>query len=138
MMVITMLAMAFISANRTMTVALLASVPKTLDPVCGDDGIQYSNACFADCAGVTYTAGYCPGQAIGRVFDLGDPAVDGCGWVVELVLPMFLRCIAPTPWQRFMVDSLAVQVDYKQTMENSPCWLGQPIPVIEVLEMTEL
>ena len=28
-------------------------------PVCGSDGITYSNACFAECAGVSYTYGAC-------------------------------------------------------------------------------
>lgn len=29
------------------------------EPVCGANGITYSNSCFADCDGVTYTEGYC-------------------------------------------------------------------------------
>ncbi|MDO9182398.1 MAG: Kazal-type serine protease inhibitor family protein [Bacteriovorax sp.] len=28
-------------------------------PVCGDNGKTYSNACFADCAGVKYQQGSC-------------------------------------------------------------------------------
>lgn len=28
-------------------------------PVCGDDGVTYSNDCEADCAGVSYTDGEC-------------------------------------------------------------------------------
>jgi hypothetical protein len=28
-------------------------------PVCGDNGKTYSNACFADCAGVKYKQGSC-------------------------------------------------------------------------------
>ena len=31
------------------------------DPVCGDDGVTYGNACLAECEGVTYTVGACPG-----------------------------------------------------------------------------
>ena len=108
------------------------------DPVCGDDGVLYSNSCYADCAGVTYTAGYCPEEATGLILDLGDPAVDGCGWVVQMTLddtPLNYR--PDTLAEAFKVDSLSVTVNFKQTVGTSPCGMIEQIPVIEVLEMTE-
>ncbi len=35
------------------------------DPVCGSDGIEYSNSCAAECAGVTWTPGPCNGTGSG-------------------------------------------------------------------------
>ena len=113
--------------------------PEIFDPVCGDDGVQYGNPCSAECAGVTYTAGYCPESADGRVRDLGDPAVDGCGWVLELPINNEVMTVRPDVLEdTFKVDSLAVKVDFKQTMETSVCGLGGFIPVVEILGMEQL
>ncbi len=35
-----------------------------LAPVCGDNGQSYTNACFAECAGVSWTEGECEGNCV--------------------------------------------------------------------------
>lgn len=47
------------------------------DPVCGEDLMQYLNACFASCAGVeVLMAGSCPSRAEFPEGDYGEPCDD--------------------------------------------------------------
>jgi hypothetical protein len=39
--------------------------PEIWAPVCGSDGVNYSNACEAECAGVSYTEGECTDVVLG-------------------------------------------------------------------------
>ena len=90
------------------------------DPVCGDDGIEYSNSCFAECAGVSYTQGVCPLDQEAVIYWLGEPAVDGCGWVVSFD---DINYSPDTLAESFKVDSLPVWIDYTLIGQRAPvCW----------------
>lgn len=109
-------------------------------PVCGDDGILYGNDCLAECAGVSYTPGFCPEEQDALVLYLGDPAIDGCGWVVQFTgenaLPINYR--PDTLMQAFKIDSLSVHLDYKLTLQSSACSRGGQITFIEILDIEAL
>lgn len=108
-------------------------------PVCGDDGKTYSNSCHADCAGVTYSDGVCSIETDAKILDLGDPAVDGCGWVVQFEVDGNLenhRADAlPTNFQQ---NDLEVSIEYKPTTDESTCGLGDMIPIIELISIENL
>ena len=114
--------------------------PEIYAPVCGDDGIVYGNSCEAECAGVEYTSGFCPQEKEGIVLDMGDQAVDGCGWVIQIFIDYDLvgQYRPDTLLPGFKIDGLDVLVKYKLTLDEFPCGLKGTIPIIEVLEIEAL
>ena len=107
-------------------------------PVCGDDGVEYANSCKADCAGVAYTEGVCPLMTSAKVQDLGDPALDGCGWVLEFLVDgtnqIHRADVLP---EEYKIHDLTVQLTYQPTLETSICGLIDMIPVIHVVTIVE-
>ena len=72
----------------------------------------------------------------GLVRDFGNPAVDGCGWVIIVNDTIY----APVEWKlenKFCKDSLKVYVDYKNLLSFRNCnWWGpgkHVYPEIEIL-----
>ena len=108
------------------------------DPVCGDDGQEYSNSCFAECAGVTYSSGTCPQTTQARVLDLGDPALDGCGWVLEFEVNNNNQFHRPdTLAEAYKINELSIELTYQTTLDSSICGLLEKIPVIRVVQIIE-
>ena len=109
-----------------------------LQPVCGEDGIEYDNSCLAECEGVSYEEGACPITTKGKILFLGDPAIDGCGWVISIdvdeVAINFRPDNLPTTFQK---EDLVVSLVYRETAELSPCGRGLQINVIEVISIEE-
>ena len=103
------------------------------DPVCGFDGQSYSNPCHADCAGVSWSRGVCTEEAFGRVLDLGSPALDGCGWMIEISEEL-LKPIELDP--HFQTPGRAVELTFRRQTTFYLCGLGAvPYPEIEIIDI---
>ena len=56
----------------------------------------------------------------GLVMDFGSPAVDGCGWLIEVNDSIY----APEDWkldEKFRIDSLKIYIDYKKISSFRDC-----------------
>ena len=105
-------------------------------PVCGKDGKEYPNSCYAECANVKYKDGPCPVQASGKILFLGDPAVDGCGWVIASIKDGKIQNLRAKPLDtKFQEQGLSVKITYKPTLEYSSCGRSQQIPIIEIVKI---
>jgi len=105
-------------------------------PVCGADGKEYSNSCFASCAGVDFTEGTCPITQNAKVLDLGDPMVDGCGWVIALNIDGVATNVRPDSLPIiFQRNELPIELTYRNTLKQSVCGRGSQIAVVEVIRI---
>ena len=103
-------------------------------PVCGDDGIVYSNSCKAECAGVNYSDCEEILETDATVSCLGDPALDGCGWVLEFEDNGEMKNYrADSLATEFQQDSLNVSITYQETSLKSLCGMISFIPVIKIV-----
>ncbi len=91
------------------------------EPVCGNDGVEYSNSCYAECAGVSWEPGPCQSWEDGLVKYAGPPPVDGCGWVLQIESLLYEPY--PPLSEEFRVDSLPVRLKYTKTGKRGHyCW----------------
>ncbi|NQV52109.1 MAG: hypothetical protein HQ500_02950 [Flavobacteriales bacterium] len=54
----------------------------------------------------------------GTIYDFGDPAVDGCGWVIEINQIIYKPTDLPMAYQ---VDELEVEIKYAVLKEWASC-----------------
>lgn len=91
------------------------------NPVCGADGVTYSNSCSAECFGeMTYVSGTCTRTEEAIIFDTGSIALDGCGWIISMQPGQFSPLSLPSSFQ---IDSLPVTIDYRQLNSTFQCGL---------------
>ncbi len=104
-------------------------------PVCGEDGVQYDNSCFAECEGVEYTDGFCPVETTG-IINYHDPAADGCGWTISIATGDIVGDYKPSEAlaEEFKEQDLEVNLTYKTLLEGEDCGFGT-IAKIEILEI---
>lgn len=108
-------------------------------PVCGKDGKEYPNSCYADCAKVKYEEGPCPIQAMGKIMFLGDPEVDGCGWVIASMQDgKIVNMRADQLDDKYHEQGISVNITYKPTLELSPCGRGKQLPIIEMVKIQKM
>ena len=106
------------------------------DIVCGENEIQYLSACEAECFGIKFTAGPCPIERDAVILNLGDPALDACGWVARFTngnrnTDYTLDGIPPD----FLIDQLEVTVKYRFGDSSLACGLTRVLKEIEVIEI---
>jgi hypothetical protein len=108
-------------------------------PVCGEDGIVYANDCYAECAGVSYTDGFCPETRDGKIIDAGPIPADGCGWLIEVAIQDTIIHYSPLDLQQdFQVNGLEVLMTYKRLLSQKTCGLlPSNYPEIEIISIEE-
>ena len=113
---------------------------ESYEPVCGDDGVEYSNSCFAECAGVTYTSGFCTVETNAKVKDLGPVAADGCGWVLQFEIDgQLVDHHAENLSTDFQTDGLDVKIAYTPTLGTFSCGLViNYLPKINLISIEQI
>lgn len=109
-------------------------------PVCGSDGVVYSNSCNAECAGVSFTNGFCSIETDATIIDDGSIALDGCGWLIEFeVNNVMTKHQSDDLPSTFEQDQLQVKIKYIPTLDNFTCGLAPTeVPKIEIETIEEL
>ncbi|MEZ5057124.1 MAG: Kazal-type serine protease inhibitor [Saprospiraceae bacterium] len=106
-------------------------------PVCGSDGMVYPNDCYAECAGVDYTPGFCEETHNATIYDTGPIAADGCGWQIALdVMDDDIRYNPSNLSNDFKEDKLKVRVTFKKQLSSIQCGLaGTSFQEVEIIDI---
>jgi hypothetical protein len=104
-----------------------------VDPVCGVDGIPYTNPCEAQCAGVSYVYGFCEEEAEALILDLGDRAADGCDFMLLIGNDYYHPQGMDSVWR---VHNTPVRVRFRRTLQLYHCGLAPlPYDVLDILSV---
>ncbi|MDD3878254.1 MAG: Kazal-type serine protease inhibitor domain-containing protein [Bacteroidales bacterium] len=106
--------------------------PEFYGPVCGNNGIEYTNYCFAECDNVGYTEGACPVRNNGMIKLEGDSTM-ACYVQIQINGIDYVP-LAPIQNQ-FVQDSLWVNIRYRALTDFEECTPNLLISKIEVLEI---
>ncbi len=110
--------------------------PENFNPVCGADGQVYGNACLADCAGISYSDGMCPGSC--ELSNTGTILFEPCvGQDYILILDDEGHI-----WDPYLMGGLnfnfyngqVVNFSYQSSPVVSPCYAGSAIEIVCIEE----
>jgi len=98
-------------------------------PVCGEDGLEYGNACEAECKNINYTNGKCPIEGTGmiRVIDAGSFP---CNILIILQSQEFVPLNIDSV---FLKDSLLVHIKGRPLLDYVNCTPNLIKEKIEIL-----
>lgn len=70
----------------------------------------------------------------GTIYDSGNPALDGCGWLVTIGSKNYKPVNLPV---EFEVDGLEVTLTYKTLKEKGDCYVPNSITQINIKKIAE-
>jgi len=109
--------------------------PEFYAPVCSENGIEYSNYCFADCDKVKYSEGACPKRRNAMII-VGENNTEPCH--VKILIDGTYYLPSQPLSATFLQDSLWVSLKYRQLLDIYECSFNLYLEKVEVLEIKTL